>query len=44
MKRQNNIWYIKIEGEWIPLVNFPSQSLTACIISTILYRGATIVH
>ena len=43
MKRQNSVWYIKVEGSWLPLKDYPFRSLTLCIISTILHKGATFV-
>lgn len=43
MKRQDSVWYIKIEEEWVLLEDFPSQPLHHCIIRTILHKGATFV-
>ena len=35
MKRQNNIWYVKVEGNWLPLEDFPFTASTPVALSVL---------
>lgn len=43
MKRQNGIWYIKVEGMWLLLEDYPLRQFIPCVIRAILYKGASLV-